>query len=104
MHLFKIGASSDLAITSRIADSETACIVSRGCAKLNKNFAGSAIFHTTEKSISTMFSSPVSIKPSSWLDDLLPTPISSVFSLVTVNTSCVMNGHGAKFSPDSPVL
>ena len=56
-----MGASSDLAITSRIADSETACIVSRGCAKLNKNFAGSAIFHTTEKSMSTMFSSPKAI-------------------------------------------
>ena len=59
LSLFKIGASSDLAMTSRIADSDTACIVSRGCAKLNRNFAGSAIFHTTEKSISTMFSSPV---------------------------------------------
>ena len=28
LSLFKIGASSDLAMTSRIADSDTACIVS----------------------------------------------------------------------------
>ena len=47
LSLLRIGLSSDLPITSLIADSDTALIVSVGSAKLNKNFAGSEIFQTT---------------------------------------------------------
>ena len=49
---------------SRIADSDTAVIVSTGSARLKTKFSMSPMFQTTWKSMSTMFSSPVSIRPS----------------------------------------
>ena len=81
----RIGASCDWAMISRIADSDTARIVGRGSRRLNRYLAGSEIFQTTWKSMSTTFSSPVSMSPASlprW-----PVPISSVCSRVTGMTS-----------------
>ncbi len=85
---------------SRIADSDTARMVATGSRRLNRNSAGSLMFQTTWKSMSTMFSSPVSISPAS--EPRVPTPISSVCSRVTGITSAVTTGQGAKFRPGSP--
>ncbi len=81
----RIGFSWDRAITSRIADSETARIDCSGSARLNRYLAGSLMFQTTWKSMSTMFSSPVSIRPWSPRLALAPfaVPTSIVFSRVT---------------------
>ena len=59
----RIGLSSERDTTPRIADSATAWIVDCGSERLKRNCAGSRTFQTTWKAMSTMFSSPVSIRP-----------------------------------------
>ncbi len=63
----RIGWISERPITSRIALSATAFTVPAGVWMLNRNSPTPVgfTFHSTEKSTSTMFSSPVSIRLSS---------------------------------------
>ena len=98
----RIGASWDCATISRMADSLTARIVASGSRRLKRKAAGSATFQTTWKSMSTTFSSPVSIRPCSSRSPRL-TPTSTDRSVVTGITSFVTIGQGAKFRPGSPI-
>ena len=98
---FKIGANSDSAITSRIAASEIAITEDSGERSENLKSRAFLTFQTTSKSMSTMFSSVVSIRPS--LPDVRATPIVSVRLVVTSNTSALTSGQGAKFRPSVPM-
>ena len=100
----KIGWILLLAITSLIAVSAAAFTVPWGSWILNKNFPASFITQKTEKSILTIFSSPVNIRLSSGtsatpeevkpvsLSDL--NPISILFTFVTFGVSALSTGKG----------
>lgn len=77
-------------------------MVAWGSERLNRNLAGSRTFQTVWKVMSTMFSSPVSIRPAE-VPRRVPEPISSVRSPVTWTISRVTTGQGAKFRPGSPM-
>ena len=88
---------------SRIADSDTARTVACGSRRLNRNFAGSLMFQTTWKSMSTMFSSVVSISPlvAAVGRGRRRCPRSARAS--PGSPRAVTNGQGAKFRPGLPV-
>ena len=101
----KIGWISDLAITSLIAVSAAAFTVPSGSCILNKKLPASFITQNTEKSMFTIFSSPVSIKLS-WGTSATPPdeekplslsdlkPISILFTFVTFGVNTLSTGNG----------
>ena len=93
------------AITSLIAVSDAAFTIVEGSCILNKKLPASLITQKTEKSILTIFSSPVSIKLSSGTSATPPPvakplslsdlkPISILFTLVTLGVSTASTGKG----------
>jgi hypothetical protein len=73
-----------------------------GIAQVEQEQRRVEMFQTTSKSMSTMFSSVVSIRPSDDAPGRL-VPIEIEFSRVTASTSAVTSGQGAKFRPGLPM-
>ena len=92
--LVRIACSAVLPATSRIALSATAFTASSGSRRLNRYFFASAIRQVTLNSMSTMFSSPVSIRLSSGRSPGLEPPTSMRFRSVTGAFSARSIGKG----------
>ena len=85
----RIGWISLLAITSLIAVSAAAFTVPSGSWISNKNLPASLITQNTEKSMFTIFSSPVNIKLS-WGTSATPPPVEKPLSLSDLNPISIL--------------